>query len=588
MNPVIEKLTKDYEVGFWRKKKVRALNALIPDNNNLKISWMAFLFVIFLFLFESYVLRVDYSAYSIYLFDTQTLSDIFLIFILNVVSLYLLFRFIVFALSSSWFYKAICFSVFAFSLFVEYGYQKALGRFSASFDIENIVATTSEQKIASLAMYLNFLAVIPCLIFLACLLLVKRENHLEGIKKFVLTLMLFVIFFGGLSYFSDLFIERKFPIISFNAFCRTTADFLVTDSISSGKFTARITGKQLTRRPVKTPSLAENYRPANNIVLVIDESVRGDHLSLNGYSRKTTPLLDELAAQGILQNWKIAASASTGSRFSYNAIITGLKPDDFPDKTEFKVSTFPTIFQYAKAMNYTTHYFDGQMKNYWGGIEDDKNYIDDWQGVDKFNTNGLAKNWEIDIQIARKINEIITASSGNFIFVFKHGSHIPYNANFPAGEETWQPSYVADDKYEIPASDQLAAVANAYDNSLKYSINSFFKNLVGDYSRIPNNSLIIYTGDHGQTLFAGGKASHGGETKPEATVPLFIIGKLAAKVDTGYKAAHQNLYPTLLDLMNYPEDLRERKDVPSLLKAKSADSKPRFFSPNLDKKIPFD
>jgi len=111
---------------------------------------------------------------------------------------------------------------------------------------------------------------------------------------------------------------------------------------------------------------------------------------------------------------------------------------------------------------------------------------------------------------------------------------------------------------------------------------------VNDYSNIPNNTVFVYTGDHGQTLFKTGKNSHGGDSKAEATVPLFIIGDLGIDVDTRYKASHQNIFPTLLDLMKYPRDLRRTNLAISLLEAKSTDSKPRYFNPNLQNGVPFD
>lgn len=563
-------------------KKLQSVNL-----DNHKIKWIAFFFVFFIFLFESYTLEVSYSEYYIYLFDTQDVFFTLIIAACIAISLFLFYFFTFLAFSSEGRFKALYFLVFSLAAFVEYGYQKALGRFSDTFDIESAVATTSEQKIASLFLYFNLAAVIPCLLFLICLVVVKRkETH--GLKSFLLTFLLCGLYFAGLSVVDGLFIERKFPTVSLSAFCRTNTDFLVRGPISNGKWNSTISGKTLTRRAVGKPPLPENYHPENNIVLVIDESVRGDHLSLNGYHRQTTPFLDKLPAQGILHNWGIAVSASTGSRFSYNALVTGLTPDDFPDKTEFKVNTFPTIFQYAKAMNYKTYFFDGQMKNYWGGITDDKNYIDSWAGVENFNDHGFSPTYEIDNRIAREVKQIISNSSGNFIFIFKHGSHIPYQDSFPSDRQIWQPSYSTENKYDIPSAEYLPEIINAYDNAIRYNFNSFFENLVSDYSSIPNNTIIVYSSDHGQTLFANGKSSHGGKTKEEANIPLFIIGKLKTQTDTKYKASHQNLFPTLLDLMSYPENFRERKSAPSLLKAKTSDSKQRFFNPDLDSKIPFD
>jgi glucan phosphoethanolaminetransferase (alkaline phosphatase superfamily) len=240
-------------------------------------------------------------------------------------------------------------------------------------------------------------------------------------------------------------------------------------------------------------------------------------------------------------------------------------------------------------MNYKTHYFEGQMETFWAGIDDDKNYLDNWTTIKKIAGNKSVYTWDRDKIIAKEVKKIINSSKGNFIFIFKYGSHIPYHKNFPSDKAVWKPSAISKNKFDIPkGTEEIQAAVNAYDNSILYNVDSFFQNLIDDYENIPNNTVILYTGDHGQTLFANGKASHGGDTKDEANVPLFIIGDLGKNVDTDYKASHQNLYPTILDLIDYPKELRERTDVLSLLKARSTDSKTRFFNPLLKTKIPFD
>jgi hypothetical protein len=71
-------------------------------------------------------------------------------------------------------------------------------------------------------------------------------------------------------------------------------------------------------------------------------------------------------------------------------------------------------------------------------------------------------------------------------------------------------------------------------------------------------------------------------------VPLFVIGKFEKKFDTRYKASHQNILPTLLDLMKYPKELVETDLALSLFEVKAADSKPRFFNSGVRKKVLFD
>lgn len=552
-----------------------------------EILWINAILFAFIVYFESYILNVNYSAYFVYIYDTQGVLLSLPILFCIVFWLYLCFRFLQFSLTTKWYYKTICFVLFFVATFVEFSYQKAFGRFMEPFDIETAVGTSLSQKTISIFLYLDLYAIVPCIVFLFCLFLVQRAEKTD-VKKLILGVVFFTGSIVSLTFFQNIFAEKRGPTVTLSAFLKTKTEFLFWGPLTSGKWIPYITGIKLEREPVERPTQEENSKPTNNIVIILDESVRGDHFSLNGYHRKTTPFLEKLAKQKNFHNWGLASSASTGTRFTYEALIVGLKPTDFPDKSGLKINTFSTFFQYAQAMGYKTHFLDGQMLHFWVGVPDDKNHIDEHVVVSRFNENGKLPNWEVDKNLAKYINDLISNSTGNFIFVYKHGSHIPYQGNFPPDEQIWQPSYTTDDTYEIPSEEELPKVVNSYDNSIKYNVDSFFENLVNDYSNIPNNTVFVYTGDHGQTLFKTGKNSHGGDSKAEATVPLFIIGDLGIDVDTEYKASHQNIFPTLLDLMKYPRDLRRTNLAISLLEAKSTDSKPRYFNPNLQNRVPFD
>jgi glucan phosphoethanolaminetransferase (alkaline phosphatase superfamily) len=392
---------------------------------------------------------------------------------------------------------------------------------------------------------------------------------------------------------------REFPNNSFVTFLTTLSDYVVHTPIQQAGSNKR--------PPVSIPSAVE--KPTNNIILVFDESIRADHLSLNGYERKTTPFLESLLKRGLLLNWGTAASASTSSHPSYDAFIIGAQPDELEQSDQQALNaSMPSIFQYAKAMGYRTIMFDGQMMDFWGGVKDDLNYVDefdslavidrpdrkeDYQMLDTTTTEeskrviGM-KQWQIDARIAEMVSAIFTSSSGNFIFIYKRGCHFPYEKNFPPEEAVWQPVYHFHDQYEIPPTDKINAVVNSYDDSLKYNLDEFFRKLAPDYANLANNTVIVYTGDHGESFFQNGRAGHGGDTVGEAEVPLFMLGVKDKKVDTTFKASHHNLFATLLDLMNYPEELRGVNYSISLFQATSADSRPRFFNPGPGKKVPFD
>lgn len=542
---------------------------------------LAFAFTLFVLAFEAYAVGVNHTDFYSQLFSESDGLSILASLTFVVISFCMVYGFVYSAFAGPAAYRALYFLIFATAVAIEYSYQKALGRFSDPLDVTLALATTSTQRFSSIAMYFGFAAFVPCLIFLGLLTLTKGESKASVRNLLLVHALLVTVLVAGWM----LSISR-FPSISIYSFYRTNIEFALSGPFATGKWGSKITGIELRRTAVGRPDAAT--QPTNNIVLVVDESVRGDHLSLNGYQRETTPLLRELQEKGVLHNWGIAAASSTSSVFSYSALITGLSPDDFPDPGETRTNTSATVFQYAKAMGYTTWFFDGQMDELWGGIEDDANYVDHRIGARELMEPSL-KDWDIDNGIAKRVNSLVTLSKGNFIFIFKRGIHTPYHLNFPPDQASWQPSYAPFHRYDIPDAERVGEIVNAYDNSIRYNVDSFFSQLVDDYHQIPNDTVILYTSDHGQTLSATGKASHGGTSVAEATVPMLVIGKLPVEPDTGYKSSHFNILPTLAELMGYPpEKLAVERKTISLLRARAVDSSPRAFNPQLGKKLPFD
>lgn len=513
------------------------------------------------------------------------------------ISIYLFALFIQAAIASRPLFKIAYISFFFFVILVEYSYQNALGRFTNFYDIIAALSATGEQRSDSISGYISYLAFLPAAALAILAFRAPVSTKRFGWKMFAGLTVCASLFYLHLSIVKAGFFGNEFPDSSFAIFCESVSDYLVKSPPHFGP---------IIRAAVKAPERLEP--PKNNIILVFDESIRADHLSLNGYSRDTTPFLNDLNKKGLLLNWGTAVSASTSSHPSYDAFIVGVTPADIEHLDFQELSARPSIFQYAKAMGYRTVLFDGQMMDYWGGTKDDLNYIDefdslavidrpdrveDWQSAgnkitDESERSEGLKQWEIDEHIAAMVNRIFTTSTGNFIFIYKRGCHFPYEKNFPPSQTIWQPIYHFHEQYEIPPADKLQAVVNSYDNSLKYNLDEFFKKLAPDYSNLPNNTVIIYTGDHGESFYENGRAGHGGSTVGEAAVPLFILGSPHAAVDTGFKASHHNIFATLLDMMNYPTDLRMDGYSQSLLKATSADSTTRYFNPDGGKKVRFD
>ena len=65
-------------------------------------------------------------------------------------------------------------------------------------------------------------------------------------------------------------------------------------------------------------------RPLPNILIIVLDTVRWDHLSCYGYAKKTTPLIDQLAERGVL--FQNAFSASCWTPPAHASLFTGMYP----------------------------------------------------------------------------------------------------------------------------------------------------------------------------------------------------------------------------------------------------------------------
>jgi len=517
---------------------------------------VALAFVVMLIIFEALTLTVSFRSYITKLEQREYVIGLGGFFVVFISWTWAIFFFRA-SLTSNYGTRVFCFLLFVVAVFFEYGYQNAFGRFSTVEDLRiALFDATNEQRRNSIIVYADWRAAIPCVAY-AILLLRFRTRRRHSWKTLGIGLVGLACFLSLISPYTS----GQFPTISLDAFLRTAI-------LSPWKWASAYHG------PRNAVNFSSPRRPQNNIVFVVDESIRGDHLGINGYNRATTPYLDELLAKGWLYNWGIAASGGTCSEKSDSLLFTGMTLGELPDTT-FQMRRLPNIFQYAKAMGYRTHFLDGQKDTYWLGTSYDKQYIDDWQPAPSF---AVANDFDIDTVIARRISEVVNGSTGHFIWVIKRGVHYPYVTTFPITTAAeWQPSDAAETEIDPARREQLI---NTYDNAVKYNLESFFRALA--VSEWRNQNLLVYTSDHGQTLSEHGERyTHCGtsmETAPtEANVPLFIISRESLSVDNQFRASHANLFATLLDLMMFPKSERQHQYAISLLEAKAGDSRPRHF-----------
>lgn len=314
---------------------------------------------------------------------------------------------------------------------------------------------------------------------------------------------------------------------------------------------------------------AVNYHastaPNHHVVFVIDESVTAGHMSLNGYRRTTTPWLESLAKAGRISNWGIAAAAATYSDASVYCLLTGVTTLPDHDRLGFRT---PTLFQYARAMNYQTHLFEGQgTARRFGLSAEDLTFVDDWRTANQFGND-----FDTDVRMARAVSEVLAMPAGQFVVILKRGNHLPHVGNYPTGTGLWYPAYDKD----VPSDAEIDALTNTYDNGLAYNVDHFFRALLREDGSLPR-TVLLYTSDHGEVL--------GGEgTRPLSrgfdwgilAVPMFLMGDNRPPVDTQYRPSHHNAFATVLDLLSFPVDQRPLAYGRSLLTAQADDHDSRI------------
>ena len=292
-------------------------------------------------------------------------------------------------------------------------------------------------------------------------------------------------------------------------------------------------------------------------IFLMDESIRGDRLSINGWSRKTTPYLESTADQYL--NFGIACSASNISSSSNLIVRAGLRADELPDTAQRGLKT-PSIFQYAKAAGYRTCYLDGQyapgvMANFMSSYDFDHIDVAYWAIADEPDPN---KKYRRDRLLLEKMRDVLADGKPTFFWVNKYGAHFHYDRTYPDEARIFTP--IMPDGSPIDAC-ALEEIENSYANSMLWSVDGFLETLLADVNL--DDTVVLYTSDHGQSFKEGnGLSTHADRSDPpptQANVPLVGWGRLfATRFPDGVmhargRADHFQLFPTMLVLMGYDE-----------------------------------
>jgi len=320
-----------------------------------------------------------------------------------------------------------------------------------------------------------------------------------------------------------------------------------------------------------------------NVILIVVDTLRADHLTQYGYKRETSPGLAEFASHSTI--FTRAYSTSSWTQPSVASLFTGLMPSSHQVVVQGAVlsSQFETLAERVSQAGWTSAAFSGNLF-----ISGKSGYH---QGFDYFvGHDGHVLAYPDVADMLTVVDSWLAGpdrgSTPWFLYFQPMNCHGPYNvpeehqAELLGRKPDREFRYQGDLMQSIVRRGDVAARSEAtpkfvqsltdqYDTAVRYSLDTVGELLEMLRSRnLYENSLIIVTSDHGEELFDHGGFSHAYSLYEEVVrVPLWI--KLpgqtrAATVD--YPVSLIDIYPTILETLDLdlPEGLHGTSLLPFL------------------------
>ncbi len=284
-----------------------------------------------------------------------------------------------------------------------------------------------------------------------------------------------------------------------------------------------------------------------NVILIIVDTLRADHLSTYGYERKTSPVIDTFADENLKFNLAMATAPWTAP--SVASIFTGLyptahgvgrhiSPEDAEDgraKAAILDDRFETL---AEALGRNGYVTAGVTGNAW--VAD---YLGFAQGFDKFLTMDYSPANEINFYSFQLIKSFSEQSQPFLLYVHYMDPHKPYKP-----PEDW-PVEFHEPLQETPYIPSQVHQIDLYDREIGY-VDSQIGKLFGQLRDrgLYRDAVIVLVSDHGEQFREHGNIGHGQNVfNYQLHVPLILKAPgLQGRVEEAVSI--MDIYPTILEL----------------------------------------
>ncbi len=338
---------------------------------------------------------------------------------------------------------------------------------------------------------------------------------------------------------------------------------------------------------VKTSNLPSAASGAPNVIVIVVDTLRADHLSSYGYERDTSPFMDSLAAEGV--RFENAISPSSWTQPVHASMLTGRYTYEHQAETTPLDDTYPTIGEVMQANGYRTAAFSANTLFFTRRQGHGRGFLhfeDSYQSVADAFLNSSLYGFLFDFYGLRKalnyegVPTRVLASDINdavlnwvdrddekpfLVFMNYFDVHDPYTPPEPYRSkyasvpnpgglingfmERYSPSLTPE---------QIQTEIDAYDGSIAYvddQIKALFSELEG--RGLLENTIVIVTSDHGESFGEHGILQHSASLYlDEIHVPLIVWapGQVPAGKTVETPVTITALPSTILSLVNAADD----------------------------------
>jgi arylsulfatase A-like enzyme len=327
-----------------------------------------------------------------------------------------------------------------------------------------------------------------------------------------------------------------------------------------------------------------------NVLIIIVDTLRADHLSPYGYTRDTSPNLDHLAQQGVLFENAIAPASWTLP--SHASMLTGLYPHQTRVGTDKDIlsGSIPTLGDTLRKRGYRTAAFSA---NYFLFCRD-HGFIHGFSHFEGYEQSiaGILAEVPLSQFILAKLSQYTSGDPDAFFGVKNAASaekidkdalgwiekgHRPFFAvinyfdlHAPAlPPEPYLHMYTTSAKareqslhfqeectwsnVDPSCNSELPQVLSVYDGSMRYvddNVQKLLTRLKQDH--LLDNTILVFTSDHGQEFGEHGIYGHGKSLyRREIQVPLIVSmpGLIPASVRIPTPVSLLDIPATILDLV---------------------------------------